>query len=86
MLIINRISKSEAVSLLQNADLTEERRVLQKFKKFGKFIAMYKIGKGIIMFENIEIKKQKFHMHKSPISIGNVDINKTIASNKVPLG
>ena len=39
--------------------------------------------KTIIKFGNIEIKKQKFHQHKRPISIKNIDINKTVVSNKV---
>ena len=38
----------------------------------------------ILKFGDIEIKKQKFHQHKGPISIKNVDINKIVASNKVP--
>ena len=39
--------------------------------------------KTIIKFGDIEIKKQKFHQHKRPISIKNIDINKTVVSNKV---
>ena len=39
--------------------------------------------KTIIKFGNIEIKKQKFHQHKRPISIKNIDINKVVVSNKV---
>ena len=35
------------------------------------------------MFNNTEIKKYKFHQHKSPISIDNMDINKIVVSNKV---
>ena len=29
-----------------------------------------------------EIEKHKFHRHKSPISINNVDIDKIVVSNK----
>ena len=39
--------------------------------------------KTIIKFGNIEIRKQKFHQHKRPISINNIDINKIVVSNKV---
>ena len=42
--------------------------------------------KAIIKFRDIEIKKQKFHQHKGPISMKNVDIDKIVVSNKVPFG
>ena len=41
-----------------------------------------KMAKTIIKFGDIEIEKRKFHQHKRPISINNIDINK-IVSNKV---
>ena len=40
----------------------------------------------IIKFGDIEIQKQKFHQHKEPISIKNIDINKIVVSNKVSFG
>ena len=39
-----------------------------------------------INFGDIEIQKQKFHQHKQPISIENIDINKIVLSNKVSSG
>ena len=33
----------------------------------------------------LKSKKQKFHQHKRPVSITNIDIDKTIVSNKVSL-
>ena len=42
--------------------------------------------KTIIKFGYIEIKKQKFHQHKRPISIKNIEINTIILSNKVSFG
>ena len=33
-----------------------------------------------------EIKKQKFHQYKRPVSIKNIDINKIVVSNKVSFG
>ena len=42
--------------------------------------------KTIIKFGDIEIQKQKFHQHKRPISIKDVDINKIVVSNKVFFG
>ena len=47
------------------------------------FKTIYKNEKAIIKFGDIEIKKQKFHQHKIPISIKNIDISKTVVSNKV---
>ena len=40
----------------------------------------------VIKFGDIEIKKQKFHQHKEPISIKNIDINKKAISNRVSFG
>ena len=37
-------------------------------------------------FDDTEIEKYKFHQHKSPILINNIDINKIVVSNKVPFG
>ena len=40
----------------------------------------------IIKFDDTEIEKQKFHRHKRPISIKNIDIGKRVVSNKVSFG
>ena len=40
----------------------------------------------VINFDDIEIQKQKFHQHKQPISIKNIDINKIVLSNKASSG
>ena len=45
-----------------------------------------KMEKTIIKFGDIEIEEQKFHKHKRPISIKNIDINKITVSNKVSFG
>ena len=42
--------------------------------------------KAIIKRGDTEIKKPKFHQYKKPISIKNIDINKTAAYNKVSFG
>ena len=39
-----------------------------------------------IKLGDTEIKKQKFHQHKIPISIKNIDINEILVSNKVSFG
>ena len=38
----------------------------------------------IIKFDDTEIQEYKFHQHKSPISINNIDINEIVLSNKFP--
>ena len=40
----------------------------------------------IIKLCDIEIQKQKFHEHKEPISVKNIDVNKIVVSNKVSFG
>ena len=74
--IIHGISKSGAAKLLQNADLTKKRGVLQKKRNYKNFFTIYKVGKEIITLGDIEVDKQKFQQHKSPILINNVDISK----------
>ena len=48
------------------------------------YIIIYlKNNKKIIAFGDNESEKHKFHFHKNPILIDDVDINNTIVSNKV---
>ena len=42
--------------------------------------------KKIIKFDDTEIEKYKSYQHKSPISIDNIDISKTVVSNKISFG
>ena len=42
--------------------------------------------KAFIKFDDIEMKKEKFHQHKRLISIKSIDINKIVVSNKVSFG
>ena len=37
--------------------------------------------KTVIKLGDIKVQKQKFHEHKAPISIKNIDINKIVVSN-----
>ena len=53
--ISNRISKSEAISFLQNPNLTGTTGTLSHIK----------IGQDIITFGDIEIEKQTFHHSKN---------------------
>ena len=41
------------------------------------------MGKETITFAKIEVEKQKFHQHKSPISIYDVTIDRIVTPNKV---
>ena len=40
----------------------------------------------VTKFGDIEIQKQRFHQHKGPISIKNIDFNKIVVFNKVSFG
>ena len=44
------------------------------------------MGKEILTFGDIEIEKNKFYRHKTPIFLKDVDIEKVIVSNKISLG
>ena len=44
------------------------------------------MGKEILTFGDVEIKKNKFYRHKTPILLGAVDIEKVLVSNKISLG
>ena len=62
---------------LEKKNITKklENQKLKKIKNIKKYLKGYiKIGK-IIEFVDIGIIKQKFHQHKEPISIKNIDID-----------
>ena len=42
--------------------------------------------KKIVTFGETDIEKHKFHGHKNPILVYDVDINKILVSNKVSFG
>ena len=48
--------------------------------------AYIKTEKTITKFGDNEIKKEKFHEHKGPISIKNMETNIIIVSNRVSFG
>ena len=41
------------------------------------------MDKQIIKFSDTEIEKYKFHQHKNPILINNIDISKIVVCNKI---
>ena len=54
--------------------------------KTQKFIIIYKNGKEILTFGDIEIEKNKFYRDKTPILLKDVDIENVLASNKIYFG
>ena len=42
--------------------------------------------KEILTFGDTEIKNNKFYYHKTPIFLGDVDIEKVLVSNKISFG
>ena len=44
------------------------------------------MGKEILTFGDTETGKNKFHHHKSPIFLKDVDIEKILVSNKISSG
>ena len=44
------------------------------------------MGKGILASENIQIEKIKFYHHKTPIFLGDADIETVLVSKKFFLG
>ena len=52
---------------MQNADLTKIRGELLSIKNLFSYI---KMGKEFLTFEDIEIEKNKFYHHKTPIFFG----------------
>ena len=54
--IITGSSKNNAISLMQNADLTKKPNII----KHKKFLSYIKMGKVVLTFGNIAIEKSKF--------------------------
>ena len=44
------------------------------------------MDKKIIKFDDTEIERYKFHHYKRPISINDINVNKTVVSNKISSG
>ena len=51
---------------MQNADLTEKSGTLQNIKNLFSYI---KMAKEILTFGDIEIEKNKFYHHESPVPL-----------------
>ena len=54
--------------------------------KIETFELCIKMDENIIKFDEIKVKKHKFHQHKNPTLIYDVDSNKILISNKVSVG
>ena len=59
---------------------------MKKYKEFWKYIKNGKISYKFQWYWNRKWKKKKIYQHKIPISIKNIDINKTVVSNKASFG
>ena len=44
------------------------------------------MGREILMFGDIEIEKNWFYRHKSPVPLKKVDMEKVLVSNKISFG
>ena len=55
-------------------------------KEIQKLLKAYIKIEKLIKFGDFEIQKQKFHEHKGPISIKNIDITTILVSDKVSFG
>ena len=53
--IINGISKNDALNLLKICQFYQQERNIMKVKNYIEFITIYKTGKEIIMFGNVEV-------------------------------
>ena len=71
------------MKLMQNATWTEKSETFLKNKNL---LSHIKMGKEILTFGNIEIEKNKFYHHKTPVPIRGVVIEKVLASNKIYFG
>ena len=81
--VISGISKSEAINVMQNINLTEKKRNIIKHKNL---LSHIKMSEKILMFGDIETEKNKFYRHKSSIFLKDVDIEKVLKSNKISSG
>ena len=57
----------------------------EEYCKNKKIITTYKMGTKIITFGNTEVEKHRFHQHKNPILIYDVNIDRIVVFNKFPL-
>ena len=56
-----------------------------KLKDYEKILKPYiKMDKKIINFNDTEIEEYKYYRHNSPILINEINMNETVASNKLP--
>ena len=54
--------------------------------KYKNLLSHTKTSKEILMQGNIEIEKNTFYRHKTPVRLRDVDIEKVLVSNKISFG
>ena len=79
--------EKKIINLLQKADLDEKSEKLYIKKIIKKNLKPYiKMDEKFIKFDNTESEKYKVHQYKRPISIDNIDVNKTVVSVRISFG
>ena len=53
---------------------------------YKNLLSHIKIGKEISTFGDIGIEKNKFYIHKTPVPLRDVNIEKVLVSNNIPFG
>ena len=59
---------------------------IMKINNYKKFIAIYSMGKEVIVCDNNEAEKHKFLQYKKPNLMNDVDISEIVVFNKVSFG
>ena len=77
------MSKLESINVLRNADLTKKKWNISKRKDLLPHI---KMANEIKTTGDIGIEKHKFHRHRSPIFIEDVDIDDKLVSSNISSG
>ena len=68
---------------MQNADFIKKKWYIIKDKNL---LSHIKIGKGILMFDDIKCGKNQFYRYKNLVLLRDIDIQKVLVSNKISFG
>ena len=58
----------------------------KKSRTLNNIFSYIKMSKELLTCGDIEIEKNKLYCHKTPILLGDVDIEKVLVSNKISFG
>ena len=76
------MSKDKAINKKRNSDFLRS----GSLKSYYFFKYIKKVPKEVIVFGDTGIEKHKYHFYKNLILIDDVDIDKTLISNKIYFG